>query len=69
MKYEVIRACIILGVPQSIGNHVEIEDRVVADNLMAINRILPVAETVVLEDRSVAVTESSPKLKTRANKK
>lgn len=69
MKYEVIRGCIILGVPHSVGSHVDLEDNSVADALMGIGRILPVAESAVIEDRSIAVTESSPKPKTRAKKK
>tara|TARA_R110002167_G_C12500679_1_gene636326 strand:- start:560 stop:769 length:210 start_codon:yes stop_codon:yes gene_type:complete len=69
MKYEVIRNCIISGSGQKVGNHIDIEDKTIAENLMAIGRIVPVAEAVVLEDRSVAVTASSPKPKTRAKKK
>tara|TARA_R110000796_G_scaffold249640_1_gene377659 strand:- start:558 stop:809 length:252 start_codon:yes stop_codon:yes gene_type:complete len=69
MKYEVIRSCIINGSGKKVGDHVDIEDNTIAENLMGISRIVPVAESVVLEDRSVAVTESSPKPKTRAKKK
>ena len=69
MKYEVIRSCIINGTSQKVGNHIDLEDHSIAESLMGIGRIIPVAEAVVIEDRSIAVTESSPKPKTRAKKK
>ncbi len=69
MKYEVIRSCIITGSAKKVGDHVDIEDNTIAENLMGIGRIVPVAEAIVIEDRSIAVTESSPKPKTRAKKK
>jgi hypothetical protein len=69
MKYEVIRSCVILGVPHAVGSQVDLDDNSVINALMGIGRILPVAESAVIEDRSIALTESSPKPKTRAKKK
>ncbi len=66
MKYEVVKGCVIQGQGHQTGSHVEIEDKRIIEQLMGMGRIIPVAESVVREDRSVEVTESAPKIKKRA---
>jgi len=69
MKYEVIKGCVIAGKNCQAGSHVDLEDQRVADNLMAIGRLIPVFEEVAIEDRALEVTESFPKIKKRVKAK
>jgi hypothetical protein len=69
MKYEVIKSCVIHGKTHKVGAHVEVDDKRVLENLMGMGRLIPVAESVVLEDRSIEVTESAPKVKKRSKAK
>lgn len=69
MRHEVIKGCVIKGEICSVGQIVDIDDKRVLDNLLSLGRVIPASDPIVIEDRSVELTDSAPKLKKRAKKK
>ncbi len=67
MKYDVMKKCLIRAVEYNVGDVVEL-DLEIATHLMAIGRIAPHALESKKEDRSIGLSEDSPKPKRRAKK-